>query len=249
MINMMVANARDKGVRARLEKMLNAQVHNSLELGWPADSVIVVSNFAYSFMGVRAMMAPLNESCLTGSKMFALEWLMPLLQVREPIWAHDLDAWQNSVFSFPEFRDVGIAQYSNSKYNGGSVFWGGDSLDIVNEICRAIRADNLMREEPTLNKVLKSDAYKGRVTVVNNTFNVGCSGYVVRVRRSDKPLRVCHFHPDNRIAWETHALDRNEIGEVGITVRLERLIRHYYPNLATKVVTKKKPLTDGREQK
>jgi len=57
--------------------------------------------------------------------------------------------------------------------------------------------------------------------------------------KSEKPLKVCHFHSDNRIAWETHALDRNNLGEVGITLRLERIIRSHYPNLAYKVTSKK----------
>lgn len=245
MLNLMVANCRNNKARERMERMLDAQVDNSLELGWPVDDIVVVANFAYEHAGVRALGAELNSGCLTGSKMFAVQHLMAIQSVRVPIWAHDLDAWQNAPFNEPGFADVGIAQYSNSKYNGGSVFWRGSAEDIVDEICRAILSGNLQREEPTLNGVLKSKEYKDRVTVVNNTFNVGCSGYVVRVGRSDKPLRVCHFHPDNRIAWETHALDRNEIGEVGVTVRLERLLRRYYPNLACKVVTKKKVKTTG----
>ena len=77
--------------------------------------------------------------------------------------------------------------------------------------------------------------YKKRVTVVNRSFNVGCSGYVKRWMDSYKPLRVCHFHPYNKIAWETHALDRNGLDCKGITDRLENLLRKYYPNLATEL--------------
>ena len=71
--------------------------------------------------------------------------------------------------------------------------------------------------------------------MVNNTFNVGCSGFVKRYNRSIKPIHVCHFHPYNRIAWETHTLDRNGIGEIPVSIRLERLIRKYYPNLPIKL--------------
>ena len=58
---------------------------------------------------------------------------------------------------------------------------------------------------------------------------------VPRYQRSIKPIRVCHFHPYNRIAWETHALDRNGIGEKGISDRLEQIIRKYYPDIATEL--------------
>lgn len=250
MFNLMVANATGGKGSKRLEHMLRAQVHNTLELGWPVDSIFVLTNFPFSFMGVEAHLVHLNEFCLTGSKMFGVRWLMDNYPDMlgsalsgnggAAVWAHDLDAWQNAPFEEPEFKDVGIAQYSNSKFNGGSVFWRRSASDIVGTICEEIQGKTLQREEPTLNSVLKCNDYKDRVTVINNTFNVGCSGYVVRVQRSDKPLRVCHFHPDNRIAWETHALDRNEIGEIGVTVRLERLIRSYYPDLARKVETKRK---------
>ena len=64
---------------------------------------------------------------------------------------------------------------------------------------------------------------------------MGCSGFVVRLARSEKPIKVCHFHPYNRLSWETHALDRNQINEIAVTVRLEKLIRKYYPFLATEL--------------
>ena len=171
MLNLMIANCRSDGARTRLERMLNAQIHNSLDLGWKKEEIFVLSNFPYAYMGVDSIEASLNDFCLTGSKMFGVRWLMNFLADVPTIWAHDLDAWQNAPFDEPEFKDVGIAQYSNSKYNGGSVFWRRDALDIVEAICNAIVAGNLQREEPTLNGVLKSKDYKDRVTVVNNTFN------------------------------------------------------------------------------
>jgi len=74
--------------------------------------------------------------------------------------------------------------------------------------------------EPTLNRVLTSKQYRDRVTVLNNTFNVGCSGFAKRWERSLKPIRVSHFHRYNRTAWETHALDRNGLDEKGLAVEL-----------------------------
>ena len=91
------------------------------------------------------------------------------------------------------------------------------------------------KEEPTINSVLKSKELRKRVSIINRSFNVGCSGYVVRWMDSIKPLRVCHFHPHNKMAWETHTLDRNGLDEKGITDRLENLLRNYYPDLATEL--------------
>ena len=241
MINFMVANANKKDKRYTIEKittLLSAQIENSIEMGWNQCDIMILSNFDFEFMQVKTLRIDLNKHCYTGSKMFGLyDFMMHgAIFEGEVVWSHDLDCWQNVPFSTPDFKDVGIAQYSNKKFNGGSVFWKDSSKDIVLEIIEALKEEE--REEPTLNRVLKSDKYKDRVTVLNNTYNVGCSGFVKRYERSIKPIRVCHFHPYNRIAWETHALDRNGIGEVAVTIRLERLLRKYYPNLQVEITSK-----------
>ena len=241
MKNFMVANLSEKNRRYDHEKMttlINAQIENSIELGWKIEDIILVTNFDYYFMGVSSQKAKLNDYCFTGSKMFALKWLFSNGNSPEVVWSHDLDAWQNHEFDCPEFKDVGATFYSRPKFNGGSIFWKKTSKDIIDEIINRIAKDSKQKEEPIINMVFKSKEFKDRITVIDNTFNVGCSGFVKRYERSEKPIRVLHFHPTNRIAWETHALDRNEIGEVALSERLESLLRKYYP-LATEVVTKK----------
>ena len=67
-------------------------------------------------------------------------------------------------------------------------------------------------------------------------YNVGCSGFLPRYERADEhPVKVCHFHPDNRIAWQTHALDRNATGIKSVTPELEAMVRKYYPALQTEL--------------
>jgi hypothetical protein len=251
MKNLLIANLsssnRYKG--DRIKTLINAQIENSLELGWNASDIILISNFDYNFMGVKSTKTNLNKKCLTGSKMFGLKFLLDLNLVNDVIWAHDLDAWQNVPFLCPDFKEVGISCYSTGKYNGGSIFWRTSAIDIVNEIINRINKKEENKEEPTLNKVLKSKEYENRVTALNHTYNVGCSAYVVRWTRSIKPLRVCHFHPYNNTAWETHCLDRNGLDEKGITDRLEKLIRKYYPNIATELSEKGKKAQIERRQK
>lgn len=239
MINFMVANANRKNSRYTFEKittLLNAQIENSIECGWDPKNICVLANFDYTFMDITTInIAVLPDTCLTGSKMFGMKWLSESRSINDIVWSHDLDAWQNAQFEAPGMKDIGISRYSNNKFNGGSVFWKlPASIDIIQRITQTLVDQKEAKEEPTLNKILKKE-FSERITVINNTFNVGCSGYIVRLSRSEKPLKVCHFHPYNRIAWETHALDRNQINEIGITVRLERLLRKYYPELATQL--------------
>ncbi|MCD6436629.1 MAG: hypothetical protein J7L15_09665, partial [Clostridiales bacterium] len=88
------------------------------------------------------------------------------------------------------------------------------------------------------------------VTNINNTFNVGCSGYVKRWNRSIKPIRVCHFHPYNKIAWETHTLDRSGLGLISVSDRLEKLLRKYYPDLAKELsIDGKKAQKERKEER
>ena len=235
----------------KIELLIKAQIENSLDLGWDIKDIILLANFDYEFLGIKTLKTKLNKNCLTGSKIFGIKYLFEnnLIKDDEIIWAHDLDAWQNVWFECPKIKDIGITCYSTSKFNGGSIFWGKRAKDIVDKIVDVITGDKERKEEPTLNNVLKSKEYRDRVEIINRSFNVGCSGYVVRWLDSIKPLRVCHFHPYNNTAWETHALDRNGLDVVGITPRLERIIRKYYPGLSTKLSDKGKRAQIERKER
>ncbi|GAH13785.1 unnamed protein product, partial [marine sediment metagenome] len=77
-----------------------------------------------------------------------------------------------------------------------------------------------------------------RTTVLNTTYNVGCSGFYPRAYRADKPIKVCHLNPLNRIAWETHRLNRDGMNITSISPRLEAVLRRHF-NLAHKLKGKK----------
>jgi hypothetical protein len=237
----MVANVRKDHKKYNLENvgvMLSAQIENSIELGWDPSEICIYANFDFEFMGVKTTRWVPNKHCWTGSKMFAVydyfsNFCKPF-EVDEILWAHDLDCWENHSFETPEFADVGIATYSNSKFNGGSLFWRYRALDMI-RVIDFLLSEGAEKEEPTINRVLKSKKFRDRVTVVDNTYNVGCSGFVKRYNRSEKPIKVLHFNPMNKISWETHALDRNGLGESAISTRLENLVRRYYPDVATEL--------------
>jgi len=232
MKNLIVANMSNtwRYCPEHISLLINAQIENSLELGWLPEDIILIANFDHEFMGVKAHNTELNKTCLTGSKMFAVKWFYDNVSI-DTIWAHDLDAWQNWPFKEPEFKDVGVCCYSRPKFNGGSVFWKSSAKDIVSDIVNNILSGEQRKEEPTLNRLLKSK-YKDRVTVLNNTYNVGCSGFIPRFQRSEKPIKVCHFHPYKRRAWRafmTPIVDNSIAG----SIRLERLLRKYYSKFIT----------------
>lgn len=217
--------------KERIIPILNAQMDNSLSLGWDIKNIILLTNFDYSFKNVVAQKIDFTDNCLTGSKMYGVSHCLKNNLCDDLIWAKDIDAFQNIWFDAPVMKDVGICPYSSSKYNGGSVFWKKTSEDIVDVILNEIQKGKF-KEEPTINKILKSEGFKKRVTVLNSTWNVGCSGYYPRALRALKPIRVCHLNPFNTIAWQTHRLDRDGMGMVSVSARLEHILRKYFPNLA-----------------
>jgi hypothetical protein len=232
MKNLMVANFQPQGTvsQQQLTALLDAQIENSLALGWRADDIVVVSNFAYSFQGVDATQLPLNRGCLRGSKIFALDAVFRdgCFASDDIVWAHDLDAWQNYAFTSPWFRDLGLSHYSQPKFNGGSIFCRRSAGDMIRAVVDEIMATADDREEPAINCVLRSPVYQNRVTVLNSTFNLGCSGFVERYQRSLKPILVSHFHPTNRLAWDTHVNDRNGCGRSASPRLVDLLVRRFH---------------------
>ncbi len=205
--------------------MVGAQLENSMALGWKPEDLVVVSNLKIDGPAT-IVRAPLNESCLTGSKMFALQFLFEqgAIQGREMWWAHDLDAWQNYWFEPPECDDIGLAEYSTPKFNGGSVFVRSSAWDIIATITERIQTEREHQEEPAINYVLHSLTYKHRVTKLDSTFNVGCSAYAVRYQRSMKPILVSHFRPTTRTSWRTHVDGVNGLGIGSVSPRLLQLL-------------------------
>lgn len=219
-----------------METMLKCQIDNLLDIGWKKENIILLTNFNFEFMGIKAEVIELNDFCFSGSKMWTTKYLFDNDRVDDVVYAGDLDCWQTTWFDCPEFSgDVGACCYSNPKFNGGSIFWKPAAKDIVYEVVNILTTEKAKSEEPTLNRVFKSDKYKDRVSILNSTYNVGCSGFVERYERGIKPIKVCHFHPKNTVAFEIHGLDRDGINGVPLTIRLERLLRKYYPNLATEL--------------
>jgi len=233
MKNCLTANV-TKSSRYKLDKikvLLDAQILNSLDVGWLPKDIILTTNFDYNLYGVKAHRIEFNPLCPTASKMYAVRYA---LRECDCLWSHDLDAWQNVWFDCPEMKDVAAATYNDHKFNGGSIFWKKSAADIVDMIIAMLEEEDATYEENVLNRVFKKN---DRVTKLNFTYNVGCSNYRQRWGDSDKTngqINVAHFHPYNRIAWETHALDRCHLGVKGISDRLETLLRAHY-SLATEL--------------
>lgn len=227
MKNLIVANFPAVGGKQVevLERLIDAQIENSLELGWKAEDLVLCTN-GEPDLRVKSFVLPMNERCLTGSKMFAVESLfeMGVIQEGDIWWVHDLDAWQNYWFEAPEFRDIGLAEYNIPKFNGGSIFLRHGARDLIADVVNLIRQERLDREEPAINRVLRKRKNADRVSIIDSTFNVGCSAYAIRLKRCTKPVLVSHFHPEGKSGWRTHVDGVNALGESSVSPRVKRLL-------------------------
>ncbi len=230
MKNVMVARfqpGQQNCLLTKLETYIKAQVENSLEVGWSPKDIIVLTNFDFEFMGVKARRMSFIYPSLFCSKIFAVYDLFKNDYVNEELWVHDLDAWQNSWFDCPRFRDVGICKYLRSTFNGGSVFYKPGAKDIVallSLLLRKIKGS----EEPIMSRVLEMAAYKHRVTILNPTYNLGCCNFINRYIKSNQPIRVCHFHPEVPKGAQMHLFGQNRLHTKTVDERLERLIQRYF---------------------
>jgi hypothetical protein len=230
--NLIVANFQPHGrvSGGELRTMVEAQIENSLALGWRKPDLVLVTNERLD-SGVTEIVIDLQAHCMPGSKMFALEYLLQqgVPADGEVWWAHDLDAWQNYWFDEPEVGEIGLTEYSLPKFNGGSIFLKRSAGDLIHAITSTIRNGSLIKEEPAIDLVLRTSENLPRVTILNSTYNVGCSAYEWRYERSTKPILVSHFHPTNRTGWKVHVVGKNRIGRSSVSPRLqELLVRHFY---------------------
>lgn len=86
---------------ACLEAYVRAQIENSLDLGWAAQDILLLTDFDYEFLGVKARRLSFHDARPTTCKTFAVEVLLRETCGGEAFWVHDLDAWQNVEFACP----------------------------------------------------------------------------------------------------------------------------------------------------
>ncbi len=213
MKNIIVANFQPKSKisKEQLSTYINAQIDNSLSLGWDRKDLILISNFEYGYNHVYAIEYDLNNICLTGSKMFGIDKLFDDIHINmilkdDSIWLHDLDVWQNFQFcqmSCPillgEHNYIGICKYPTEKLAGGSIFLRNNYYvhKVVRHICADIIDKKANKEEAILHDVLIEEYDRNHsVCILNSTYNVGSHGFDLRIETAEKPVKCFHFHPE-----------------------------------------------------
>ncbi len=191
--------------------LVKVQIENSLELGWKKADILLVTNFAYKYGDIEALV--LNDADFfdrkpQASKINAIIKLFEhnLIEDNELYWFHDFDAFQLEKFSETDINlnddQIGLTDYGGGKYFGGIdrwstgvIFFRAGSKDIF-EGLKEIYYQKKIDEEEALHLLIdKEPPLNKRVKKVNNTYNF--IGYKLEsvYKKSIKPIKVVHFHP------------------------------------------------------
>ena len=223
-----------------LDAYIKSQIDNSLNFGWKRDDILFVTNFSYEYNNVKAIqLNSLSKTNNFSNKLLAVRELFVDRGITDTIWLHDMDAWQNSRFDVPSVKDVGACFYWKlgmknvaGTFNGGSIFYNPTAVDMLDKMIEHIEKDNLYKDESAFNRVCLSRVNKRRievshrVTVLNNTYNIGKSWLKERYALADKPIRVFHFHPEKR--WNKFCGDRNKLGRQLVSHELKQVLAHHF---------------------
>lgn len=136
---------------AMINGYLSLQVENSLRLGWPKEDIIMITNFPFEYMGIKAhVVSNICRWSAFANKMVVINEMIKLGVINDNFWLHDCDAYQLVPFNFPEeCRDVNFVRHApgREKPQGGSVFYRKESFDIINVLSEAIQLFKPTKEE------------------------------------------------------------------------------------------------------
>lgn len=228
MKNIIVCNLSNKKHLKHYKKYTNAQIDNSLSIGWDKKDIVLVTNFPYSYRDIKSVIFDFDcDFCLTGSKTFAMVKLFESGLINCNSWLHDLDVWQTCEFDFPEIIDLGMTRYIG-RWQGGSVFLKPSSRDIFEKIAEEIRKQKSRKEEPIIKRVLRIKEYGDRVTKIDNSYNVGATGFEKRHEKSQKPIKAIHMHPHRGTDINRNISGMNRLGAKTVGKKLFDLFRAYF---------------------
>jgi len=229
MKNIIVCNLKNENYLDHYRKYIHGQIDNSLRLGWKEEDIIFATNFPYSYRGINSIVFDLDcDFCMTGSKVFAMVKLFEAGLITENAWLHDLDLWQTCNFDFPEdIAEVGMTRYIG-RWQGGSVFLRPNSKDVFSRITERIRQEKSRKEEPVIKLVFNESKFKDRVTRLDNSYNIGATGFEKRYVNSQRPTKAIHMHPHRSTDYNRNIAGMNRLGVKTVDTNLLNIFSKYF---------------------
>jgi hypothetical protein len=189
------------------EREARLQIDNSLELGWKREDILLLTNFPYEYRGVYSNNLGDDTFCEFSPTVSKINAVLKLNLQDDLYWLHDLDAFQVSPFTKEEVDlgkyDMGVCNYGRvPMWATGTIFFKKSGRDILLEMQR-LSYERKETEQKSLrslagNSFGDDNGYpfpmKGRVKLMNISYNFNASNMRHNWDRAEKPLKVAHFH-------------------------------------------------------
>jgi len=220
--------------------MARVQIDHSLELGWRPQDILITTDFPFAYQGISSVVIQ-DEVLTRGRKQRGINkaktilWLYRNGYLKENVFFHDFDAFQNHPFfecPDPQYLglDLACAQYGDDKsYNTGCMFFKPAARDLwekILEVCLQYNwGDN--QEERALTLTYPPGQQR-RVGVLDISYNVGKGDTVGKWQRGIQPNRIIHFHPSRRGNYAYYVEGKNEINRPLVCPQLGRWLEKHF---------------------
>jgi hypothetical protein len=204
MKNLIIYLSKDHKFPVEAERLVKIQIENSYRLEWGSKDILLVTNFPFEYMGVKAIVMGDEHYCVPRPRSINTSILPALIDkgtIGDDIhWNHDVDAFEINPISGEELEldgyDAGLTDYGwKSRLCMGSFFLKPTARDFFAKTIEGIFSD--IEDEDVVQSVLDQNPEMAkRIKRMNITYNIGQRKVPENIERATKPPKVFHFHPD-----------------------------------------------------
>lgn len=220
------------------DALVKVALHNSLDIGWKLEDIVLYTNFEYEYMGIKSIILPDDLYCPwrpLATKTYVNCYLMEQGMFPDDIcWVHDFDAFENYPVSDVTLdEDMGACTYGFSdRWQLGSYFIKRSGYRIMRALREEVTRIKKWEDEHVLMLMTKDKRIEG-IKLMNQTYDLGMRRLDITYPASEKPIRVLHFHPgynDSRLYASTNDMffhGKNDFGVQLMSDRLKKIFREY----------------------
>lgn len=188
--------------------LVKIQIDNSFDLGWKSQDIILVTDFAYQYNGIKSLIVRdglYYDFDKNANKAIVLVHLLKegIINTDDLYWCHDFDSYELNKISEEELElkgyDLGLTHYFyKPQWQFGSVFFTKKAKDIFELLDKSIRRKphSSRNNEKTLTRLINDNAIdNSRFKKLNVRYNFMKRYQETVFQEAIKPLKVLHFHP------------------------------------------------------
>jgi hypothetical protein len=222
--------------RTAVERNLDLQIENSLELGWRREDLLILTNFPFVRGGVSAVeVHPPRRPATSRATSFYKTWcilsVLETLAPGETVWYHDVDVYQLEPFGEPPSRrTMAFCLYTTRErllVQGGSMFFGAAARPIFDAVMDQLTNHRVRKDEYALTSLVARSEFLDCFEVLDYSWNLGDTDFAVRYQLARKPIKAVHFHLDRADHAAKFLHGRNSLGVHPLPGRFVELLHRH----------------------